>query len=63
MTPGLILGGEGFILQKLTGDGLVPCTRQARPHNRLAAGEGLNVDTRVPLAFQPLVDATSRLRS
>ena len=50
-------GGEGFILQKLTGDGLVflhACgTLQTL---QLAAGQTLRVDTGCLVAFQPSVD-------
>jgi uncharacterized protein (TIGR00266 family) len=50
-------GGEGFILQKLTGDGLVFLHASGTLHTiDLAAGEGLNVDTGCLVAFQPSVD-------
>src|SRR5688572_24100987 len=41
-----LFGGEGFILQKLTGDGLALLHAGGAIHERtLAAGEGLKVDT------------------
>jgi uncharacterized protein (TIGR00266 family) len=50
-------GGEGFILQKLTGDGLVFLHASGTLHTmELAAGEVLNVDTGCLVAFQPTVD-------
>ncbi len=50
-------GGEGFILQKLTGDGLVFLHASGTLHTMdLAAGEVLNVDTGCLVAFQPSVD-------
>ena len=50
-------GGEGFILQKLTGDGLVFLHASGTLHTMdLAPGEVLNVDTGCLVAFQPSVD-------
>ena len=50
-------GGEGFILQKLTGDGLVFLHASGTLHPMdLAVGEVLNVDTGCLVAFQPTVD-------
>ncbi|HUQ80983.1 MAG TPA: TIGR00266 family protein [Gemmatimonadaceae bacterium] len=50
-------GGEGFILQKLTGDGLVFLHASGTLHPMdLAPGEVLSVDTGCLVAFQPTVD-------
>jgi len=50
-------GGEGFILQKLTGDGLVFLHASGTLHTMdLAPGEVLKVDTGCLVAFQPSVD-------
>ena len=50
-------GGEGFILQKLTGDGLVFLHASGTLHPMdLAPGEVLKVDTGCLVAFQPTVD-------
>ncbi len=50
-------GGEGFILQKLTGDGLAFLHASGTLHAiDLAAGEQLRVDTGCLVAFQPSVD-------
>ena len=50
-------GGEGFILQKLTGDGLVFLHASGTlTEMTLAAGEILKVDTGCMVAFQPSVD-------
>ena len=50
-------GGEGFILQKLTGDGLVFLHASGTLHPlELKPGEVLNVDTGCLVAFQPTVD-------
>src|SRR5687768_990279 len=50
-------GGEGFILQKLTGDGLVFLHASGTLHPMdLARGEVLNVDTGCLVAFQPTVE-------
>jgi uncharacterized protein (TIGR00266 family) len=52
-----LFGGEGFILQKLEGDGLALLHAGGAIHERtLAAGEGLKVDTGCLVAFQPTVD-------
>ena len=49
-------GGEGFILQKLTGDGLAFLHASGTLHAiDLAAGELLRVDTGCLVAFQPTV--------
>jgi uncharacterized protein (TIGR00266 family) len=50
-------GGEGFILQKLTGDGLVFLHASGTLHPMdLGPGEVLKVDTGCLVAFQPTVD-------
>jgi uncharacterized protein (TIGR00266 family) len=50
-------GGEGFILQKLTGDGLVFLHASGTLHSMdLGPGEILKVDTGCLVAFQPTVD-------
>jgi uncharacterized protein (TIGR00266 family) len=50
-------GGEGFILQKLTGDGLAFLHASGTLHAMdLEAGETLRVDTGCLVAFQPSVD-------
>jgi uncharacterized protein (TIGR00266 family) len=50
-------GGEGFILQKLTGDGLAFLHASGTLHAiDLAPGERLRVDTGCLAAFQPTVD-------
>ncbi len=50
-------GGEGFILQKLEGDGLVFIHAGGTiAEKTLAAGEVLQVDTGCVAAFQPTVD-------
>jgi uncharacterized protein (TIGR00266 family) len=50
-------GGEGFILQKLTGDGLVFLHASGTlTEMTLAAGEVLRVDTGCLVAIQPTVD-------
>lgn len=52
-----IFGGEGFILQKLTGDGLAFVHAGGTvAQRRLAAGETLRVDTGCIVAFQPSVN-------
>jgi uncharacterized protein (TIGR00266 family) len=49
-------GGEGFILQRLTGDGLVFLHASGTLHTvDLAAGETLRVDTGCLVAMQPTV--------
>ena len=49
-------GGEGFILQKLVGDGLAFLHASGTlVERRLAAGEGLRVDTGCLVAFEPSV--------
>ncbi len=51
-----LFGGEGFILQRLTGDGLAFIHAGGTlAHRRLAAGETLRVDTGCIVAFQPTV--------
>jgi uncharacterized protein (TIGR00266 family) len=50
-------GGEGFILQRLQGDGLAFIHAGGAIYQReLAAGETLRVDTGCLVAFQPSVD-------
>ena len=50
-------GGEGFILQKLTGDGIIFLHASGTLHSMdLKAGEMLRVDTGCLVAFQPSVD-------
>jgi uncharacterized protein (AIM24 family) len=50
-------GGEGFILQKLTGDGLAFLHASGTLHPMdLTQGETLRVDTGCIVAFQPSVD-------
>jgi uncharacterized protein (TIGR00266 family) len=50
-------GGEGFILQRLLGDGLVFVHASGTLHEMtLAAGEQLRVDTGCIVAMQPSVD-------
>jgi len=52
-----LFGGEGFILQKLTGDGLAFCHAGGTIMERsLAAGEQLRVDTGCLVAFQQSVN-------
>jgi uncharacterized protein (TIGR00266 family) len=52
-----LFGGEGFIMERLTGDGLVFVHAGGTLHERtLAAGEVLRVDTGCIVAFQPGVD-------
>lgn len=52
-----IFGGEGFILQKLSGDGLAFAHAGGAIIERdLAEGETLRVDTGCLVAFQPTVD-------
>jgi uncharacterized protein (TIGR00266 family) len=51
-----LFGGEGFILQKLDGDGLAFLHACGTIHEReLAAGETLRVDTGCLVAFEPRV--------
>jgi len=51
-----LFGGEGFILQKLDGDGLAFLHACGTIHQRdLAAGETLRVDTGCLVAFEPRV--------
>lgn len=51
-----LFGGEGFILQRLSGDGLAFVHAGGTLcHKRLAAGETLRVDTGCLVAFQPSV--------
>jgi uncharacterized protein (TIGR00266 family) len=52
-----LFGGEGFIMERLQGDGLVFCHAGGTLHEReLAAGETLRVDTGCIVAFTPQVD-------
>jgi uncharacterized protein (TIGR00266 family) len=52
-----LFGGEGFILQKLQGDGLAFIHAGGTLYERtLAPGETLRVDTGCIVAFQPSVD-------
>lgn len=52
-----LFGGEGFILQRLTGDGVTFVHAGGTLcHKRLAAGESLRVDTGCLVAFQPSVN-------
>ena len=52
-----LFGGEGFILQRLQGDGLAFVHAGGTIHERnLAEGEVLRVDTGCIVAFQPTVD-------
>ena len=52
-----LFGGEGFILQRLTGDGLAFVHAGGTIHRReLASGETLRLDTGCLVALQPTVD-------
>jgi uncharacterized protein (TIGR00266 family) len=52
-----LFGGEGFILQRLQGDGLAFIHAGGAIHNRnLGPGEVIRVDTGCLVAFQPTVD-------
>jgi uncharacterized protein (TIGR00266 family) len=52
-----LFGGEGFILERLQGDGLAFIHAGGGIHERtLATGETLRVDTGCIVAFQPSVD-------
>ena len=52
-----LFGGEGFILQRLTGDGIAFVHAGGTIHRReLAAGETLRLDTGCLVAFQPSID-------
>ncbi len=52
-----LFGGEGFIMQRLTGDGLAFVHAGGTLHERtLASGEMLRVDTGCIVAFQPSVN-------
>ena len=52
-----LFGGEGFILQRLQGDGLAFIHAGGTIYEReLAAGEVMRVDTGCIVAFQPTVD-------
>jgi uncharacterized protein (TIGR00266 family) len=52
-----LFGGEGFILQKLQGDGLALLHAGGAIHERtLGPGELIRVDTGCLVAFQPTVD-------
>jgi hypothetical protein len=55
-----LFGGEGFIMQKLEGDGLCFVHAGGTIHNLdLAAGETLRVDTGCLVALQPSVATTT----
>jgi uncharacterized protein (AIM24 family) len=52
-----LFGGEGFILERLTGDGLAFIHAGGTLYERtLAPGELLKIDTGCIVAFQPTVD-------
>ena len=52
-----LFGGEGFILQRLKGDGLAFVNAGGTVHRMdLAAGQTLRVDTGCIVAFQPTID-------
>jgi uncharacterized protein (TIGR00266 family) len=52
-----LFGGEGFIMERLTGDGLVFVHAGGSIHERvLGPGETIRVDTGCIVAFQPSVD-------
>jgi uncharacterized protein (TIGR00266 family) len=52
-----LFGGEGFIMQKLTGDGLLFAHAGGTLYERtLGPGENLRVDTGCIVGFQPTVD-------
>jgi uncharacterized protein (TIGR00266 family) len=52
-----LFGGEGFIMQRLQGDGLAFVHAGGTLHERvLSAGERLRVDTGCIVAFQPTID-------
>jgi uncharacterized protein (TIGR00266 family) len=52
-----LFGGEGFILQRLTGDGIAFAHAGGTIHRReLASGETLRLDTGCLVALQPSVD-------
>jgi uncharacterized protein (TIGR00266 family) len=52
-----LFGGEGFILERLTGDGLAFVHAGGTLYERtLAAGETLRIDTGCVVGFQPTVD-------
>lgn len=52
-----LFGGEGFIMQRLTGDGWTFLHAGGTVHEReLAAGETVRVDTGCIVAFQPSVE-------
>ena len=52
-----LFGGEGFIMQKLTGDGIACCHAGGTIMEReLAAGEKLKIDTGCIVALAPSVD-------
>jgi len=52
-----LFGGEGFIMQKLDGDGMAFIHAGGTLHERtLAPGETLRVDTGCVVAFQPSID-------
>ncbi|MGD8450975.1 MAG: TIGR00266 family protein [Phycisphaerae bacterium] len=52
-----LFGGEGFILQKLAGDGVAFVHAGGTLHHRqLSAGETLRVDTGCIVAFQPSIE-------
>lgn len=57
-----LFGGEGFIMQRLTGDGLTFVHAGGTLHERtLAAGETLRVDTGCIVAFERSVDYDIKL--
>lgn len=52
-----LFGGEGFIMERLSGDGLLFAHAGGSIHERvLEAGETIRVDTGCIVAFQPSVD-------
>ena len=52
-----LFGGEGFILQRLTGDGVAFAHAGGTVHRReLGSGETLRLDTGCLVAFQPSID-------
>jgi uncharacterized protein (TIGR00266 family) len=52
-----LFGGEGFIMERLTGDGWAFCHAGGTLHQRdLSTGETIRVDTGCIVGFQPTVD-------
>jgi uncharacterized protein (TIGR00266 family) len=52
-----LFGGEGFIMERLQGDGFAFCNAGGNIYERdLAVGEVLKVDTGCVVAYQPTVD-------